>query len=83
MRLITFAFLLAITVSPITALAADPTSIHITPPAPKFTVEERHAELAKRRAAVAADLSGLSTFPLPALAGRGWRPTSPRDRGER
>jgi len=64
MRLITFAFLLAITVSPITTLAADPTSIHITPPAPKFTVEERHAELAKRRSAVAAKMDDKSVLVL-------------------
>lgn len=62
MRLFSFVFLFAITVSPITALAAGPTSILITPPAPKVSVEERHAELAKRRAAVAAKMDDKSVL---------------------
>jgi Xaa-Pro aminopeptidase len=62
MRLFSFVFLLTITVSPITALAAGPTSILITPPAPKVSVEERHAELAKRRAAVAAKMDDKSVL---------------------
>ena len=62
MRLFSFVFLLAITVSPITAIAAGPTSILITPPAPKVSVEERHAELAKRRAAVAAKMDDKSVL---------------------
>lgn len=43
---------------------AGPTSIRITPPAPKFTVAERHAELAKRRAAVAARMPDKSMLIL-------------------
>lgn len=61
MRFLTFLFLFAVTVSPITALASDP-SIRITPPAPKFSVEERHAELARRRAAVAAKMDDKSVL---------------------
>lgn len=62
MRLFSFVFLLAITLSPITTLAADPPAILITPPAPKFTVAERHAELAKRRAAVATKMDDKSVL---------------------
>lgn len=39
------------------ALANDPKAIIVTPPAPKFTDAERQAELAKRRAAVLAQMS--------------------------
>ena len=52
-----FAFLL--TVLPLTSLAG-PTSIRVTPPAPKFADAERHAELARRRAAVAAKMADKS-----------------------
>lgn len=62
MRLFSFVFLLAISVSPVATLAADPTSILITPPAPKFSVEERQAELAKRRAAVATKMDDKSVL---------------------
>lgn len=41
-----------------------PTSIRVTPPAPKFPDTERHAELAKRRAAVAAKMADNSTLIL-------------------
>lgn len=64
MRLLASIFLLAITISPVATLAADPPAIHITPPAPKFSVEERHAELAKRRAAVAAKMDDKSVLVL-------------------
>ena len=56
-----FAFLL--TVSPTRSLAADP-AIRRTPPAPKFTDAERHAELARRRAAVAAEMADNSVMVL-------------------
>ena len=41
-----------------------PTSIRITPPAPKFTNAERQAELARRRAAVAAKMADKSMLIL-------------------
>ncbi len=41
-----------------------PTSIRVTPPAPKFTDAERHTELAKRRAAVAAKMADNSILIL-------------------
>lgn len=44
--------------------AQGPTSIRITPPAPKFTDAERHAELARRRAAVAAKMADKSMLIL-------------------
>ncbi len=62
MRLFAYAFLLVITVSPFTTLAVDPPSILITPAAPKISVEERHAELAKRRAAVASKMDDKSVL---------------------
>ena len=43
---------------------AGPTSIIVTPPAPKFTDAERQAELAKRRAAVAAKMADKSVLIL-------------------
>lgn len=43
--------------------AADP-AIRVTPPAPKFTTAERHAELARRRAAVAAKMADKSALIL-------------------
>jgi Xaa-Pro aminopeptidase len=44
--------------------AAGPTTIRVTPPAPKVTDAERHAELAKRRAAVAAAMTDKSVMVL-------------------
>lgn len=44
--------------SPVQAIG--PTSIIVTPKAPKFTDAERHAELARRRAAVAAKMTDKS-----------------------
>lgn len=41
-----------------------PTKVLITPPAPKFSEAERHAELAKRRAAVAAKMVDNSVMVL-------------------
>ena len=41
-----------------------PTSIRVAPPAPKFTDAERHTELAKRRAAVAAKMADNSILIL-------------------
>lgn len=49
---------------PINRNAAGPTSILTTPKAPKFTDAERHAELAKRRAAVAAKMADNSILVL-------------------
>ncbi|MEQ1642603.1 MAG: aminopeptidase P family protein [Pyrinomonadaceae bacterium] len=54
MKLLTTIFL--ILTFTIAALPAGPTSIIVTPKAPKFTDAERHAELARRRAAVAAKM---------------------------
>ncbi len=56
-----FAFMIA--VMPVQAIQG-PTSIRITPPAPKFTDAERHAELARRRAAVAAKMADKSIMIL-------------------
>ena len=56
-----FAFML--TASPVRSLAADP-AILKTPPAPSFTVAERHAELAKRRTAVAEAMEDKSILVL-------------------
>ena len=41
-----------------------PASIYITPPAPKFTNDERQSELARRRAAVAAAMADKSVLIL-------------------
>lgn len=46
------------------ATTAGPTTIRVTPPAPKFTDAERHAELAGRRAAVAAKMADKSMLIL-------------------
>ena len=63
--LILFAILL--TVSPIQSLAgsylADP-AMRQTPPAPRFSIAERQAELARRRAAVAAKMADNSVMIL-------------------
>jgi Xaa-Pro aminopeptidase len=64
MRFLASVFLFAVIISPMAALAADPPAILITPPAPKISVEERHAELAKRRAAVAARMDDKSVLVL-------------------
>ena len=47
-----------------TATPNGPTSIRITPPAPKFTDGERQTELARRRAAVAAKMEDNSVMVL-------------------
>src|SRR5687768_1839872 len=64
---ITTAFLMLLAVT-FTALPIDrtpgPTSILVTPKAPKFTDAERHAELARRRAAVAARMADKSILVL-------------------
>ncbi len=44
--------------------AKGPTSVIVAPPAPKFTDAERHAELARRRAAVAAKMADNSMLVL-------------------
>lgn len=67
-----FAFLLLTTVlfatQPVGARVLDirstPTAIRITPPAPLFTDAERQAELARRRAAVAAQMADNSVMVL-------------------
>jgi len=46
------------------AFAFGPTSISVTPPAPKFSDIERQAELARRRAAVAAKMADKSMLIL-------------------
>ena len=64
---ILFVFALAMSVFPPlsgTIVANPATTIRIAPPAPKFTVAERHAELARRRAAVAAKMSDKSMMIL-------------------
>jgi Xaa-Pro aminopeptidase len=64
-NLLVFMLLTAITVGIMPAIAiAGPTSIRITPPAPRFSDAERHAELAKRRAAVAAKMADKSMLIL-------------------
>ncbi len=55
----TFFLLLSFTIA---ALPAGPTSIIVTPKAPKFTDAERHTELARRRATVAAKMADKSIF---------------------
>ncbi|MEO5858948.1 MAG: aminopeptidase P family protein [Pyrinomonadaceae bacterium] len=64
MRFLASAFLFVLTISPLTAFAIDPPAMYITPPAPKISVEERHAELAKRRAAVASKMDDKSVLVL-------------------
>ncbi|HMT07964.1 MAG TPA: aminopeptidase P family protein [Pyrinomonadaceae bacterium] len=63
MKVISAFLLLAITSS--TAFSYfGPTAVIKTPPAPKFTDAERHTELAKRRAAVAAKMADNSVMIL-------------------
>lgn len=59
-------FALLLTVSPVWSLASSPAdpAIRKAPPAPKFTDAERQAELAKRRAAVAAEMTDSSVMVL-------------------
>jgi Xaa-Pro aminopeptidase len=54
---------LAFSAMPVLALAG-PTAIIVTPPAPKFSDTERQAELARRRAAVAAKMADNSMLIL-------------------
>ena len=57
--------LFAFTATSIPVKAVDgPTAIRITPPAPVFTDAERQAELARRRAAVAAKMADKSVMIL-------------------
>lgn len=61
----TFALAISILPTPVSVTAAvDPTSIRVTPPAPKYTDAERQAELARRRAAVAAKMVDKSMLIL-------------------
>lgn len=64
MRLLSLTILFAVvlTVSPVRSMAEP--AILVTPPAPSFTVAERQAELAKRRAAVAAKMEDKSVLVL-------------------
>ncbi len=66
MKLVTTFFLiLSFTMAALSVgTIAGPTSILVTPKAPKFTDAERHAELAKRRAAVAAKMEDNSVMLL-------------------
>ncbi len=60
-----FAMVFSVLPAPVSASASDSaTSIRVTPPAPKFTDAERHAELARRRAAVAAKMPDKSMLVL-------------------
>jgi Xaa-Pro aminopeptidase len=65
-KLITLCSIVIISLSlvPFDALADTPTSIRVTPPAPKFTDTERQAELARRRAEVAAKMADKSMLIL-------------------
>ncbi len=63
-NLLVLLFLAALSAGAVPAASVGPNSIRITPPAPKFTDAERHAELAKRRAAVAAKMSDKSMLIL-------------------
>src|SRR5688572_29875360 len=54
---------LTFTALPIAA-TPGPTSVLLTPKAPKFTDAERHAELARRRAAVTAKMADKSVLVL-------------------
>ena len=63
-KLLVLLFLAALSVGALPAAAADPGTYRVTPPAPKFTVAERHTELAKRRAAVAAKMADKSMLVL-------------------
>lgn len=56
-------FLMVLTTVPIGA-ATGPTSVFLTPPAPKFTDLEREVELARRRADVAAKMDDNSVLVL-------------------
>ncbi|HTH37414.1 MAG TPA: aminopeptidase P family protein [Pyrinomonadaceae bacterium] len=61
-RLLMVAFILSAFATVSSADAADP--LPKAPPAPKFTEAERHAELARRRAAVAAKMADNSVLVL-------------------
>lgn len=64
---IIIAFVLSGLTAAIFANSSDPTkspAIRLAPPAPKFTDAERHAELARRRAAVAAKMADNSVLIL-------------------
>ena len=63
MRVIS-AFLLVAITSSMAFSFVGPTKVLVTPPAPKFTDAERHAELAKRRANVAAKMADNSVMVL-------------------
>jgi len=63
MRVIS-AFLLVAITSSLAFSFVGPTKVLVAPPAPKFTDAERHAELAKRRAAVAAKMADNSVMVL-------------------
>jgi Xaa-Pro aminopeptidase len=63
-NLLVFTFMMALTVGFVPLASAGPTEVRITPPAPRFTDAERHAELAKRRAAVAAKMADKSILIL-------------------
>ena len=60
-KLVAFAVILVFSVS---AFADFPTSVRVTPPAPKFTDAERQAELARRRSEVAAKMADKSMLIL-------------------
>ena len=59
-----FVLAFALCFAALPALSMDPLAIRLTPPAPKVTDAERHAELARRRAAVAAKMADNSMMVL-------------------
>ncbi len=63
-NLLALIFTAALIAGTVPVAAAGPTSIRITPPAPKFTDAERQQELAKRRSAVAAKMADKSMLIL-------------------
>lgn len=64
LSLFVFALVLSFVALPTATLADPPTSVRITPPAPKVTDADRQAELARRRAAVASKMSDNSMIIL-------------------
>ena len=60
----TLAISLLVVAIPVSGVATGPTSIIVTPAAPKVTDAERHAELTRRRATVAAKMADKSMLVL-------------------
>ncbi|MBP6002753.1 MAG: aminopeptidase P family protein [Pyrinomonadaceae bacterium] len=62
--LVTFSLLMLVSTAIPVSGVAEPKAVKIAPPAPRFTEAERHAELARRRAAVAAKMADNSIMVL-------------------